>query len=69
MKMFKSEMFKSLNSMEKIKSPGNDGLSQKILWTLLGWDQNSFSASIYRAFLHQALCSSQKQAVIKMLDQ
>ena len=31
MKMFKSEMFKSLNSMEKIKSPGNDGLSQKIL--------------------------------------
>ena len=68
MKMFKSEMFKSLNSMEKIKSPGNDGLSQKILWTLLGWEQNSFSASIYRAFLNQELCSSQKQAVIKMLD-
>ena len=54
--------------MEKIKSPGNDGLSQKILWTLLGWEQNSFSASIYRAFLNQELCSSQKQAVIKMLD-
>ena len=62
------EVFKSLKSMKNNKSPGNDGLSKEFYECF--WDEikNPFLASIHRAFLNQELSSSQKQAVIKMLE-
>ena len=62
------EVFKSLKSMKNNKSPGNDGLSKEFYECF--WDEikNPFLASIDRAFLNQELSSSQKQAVIKMLE-
>ena len=60
-------MFKTLKSM-KNKPPGNDGLSKEFYEYF--WDEikKSFLASIHKAFLNQELSSSQKQAVIKMLE-
>ena len=64
----KDEVFKSLKSIEDNKSPGNDELSKEFYECF--WDEikNPFLASIHRAFLNQELNSSQKQAVIKMLE-
>ena len=64
----KDEVFKSLKSVEDNKSPGNDELSKEFYECF--WDEikNPFLASIHRAFLNQELNSSQKQAVIKMLE-
>ena len=55
-------------SMENNKSPGNDGLSNKLYECF--WDEikNPFLAFIHTSFLNQELSSSQKQAVIKMLE-
>ena len=62
------EVFKSLKSMENNKSPGNDGLSKEFYECF--WDEvkKPFLASIHKAFLNQELSTSQKQAVIKMLE-
>ena len=62
------EAFKSLKSMENNKSPGTDGLSKEFYECF--WDEikNAFLPSIHEAFLNQELSSSQKQAVIKMLE-
>ena len=62
------EAFKSLKSMENNKSPGTDGLSKEFYECF--WDEikNAFLPSIHKAFLNQELSSSQKQAVIKMLE-
>ena len=62
------EVFKSLKSMENNKSPGNDGLSKEFYECFWNEIKNPFLASIHRAFLNQELNSSQKQAVIKMLE-
>ena len=61
------EVFRSLKSMEKNKSPGNDGISKELYENF--WDEikNPFLASFHRVFLNQELSSFQKQAVIKML--
>ena len=60
-------MFKSLKSVDH-KSPGNDGLSKEFQECL--WDEvkKQFLVSIHKAFLNQELSTSQKQAVIKMLE-
>ena len=62
------EVFKSLKSMENNKSPGNDGLSKEFYECF--WDEikKPFLVSIHKAFLNQELSTSQKQAVIKMLE-
>ena len=54
--------------MENNKSPGNDGLSKEFCECF--WDEikNPFLASIHGVFLNHELSSSQKQAVIKMLE-
>ena len=61
-------MFKSLKSMDNNKSPRNDGLSKE--FDECFWDEvkKPFLASIHKAFLNQELSTSQKQAVIKMLE-
>ena len=62
------EVFKCLKSKENINSPGNYWFSKEFYECF--WDEmeKSFLASIHRAFLNQELSSSQKQAIIKMLD-
>ena len=54
--------------MENNKSPGNDGLSKEFYECFWNEIKNPFLASIHKAFLNQELSSSQKQAVIKMLE-
>ena len=62
------EVFKKSKSIDNNKSPGNDRLSKEFYKCL--WDEvkKPFLASIYKAFLNQELSTSQKQAVIKMLE-
>ena len=61
-------MFKSLKSIENNKSPGNNGLFKEFYECL--WDEikKRFLTSIDKAFLNQELSTSQKQAVIKILE-
>ena len=54
--------------MENKKSPGNDGLSKEFYECFWNEIKNLLLASIYRAFLNRQLSSSQKQAVVKMLE-
>ena len=62
------EVFQSLKSMDDNKSPGNDGLSkefQKCFWDEV---KKPFLVYIHKALLNQELRTSQKQAVINMLE-
>ena len=54
--------------MDTNKSPGNDGICKEFYECF--WDEvkKPFLASINKAFLNQGLSTSQKQAVIKMLE-
>ena len=54
--------------MDNNKSPGNDGICKEFYECF--WDEvkKPFLASINKAFLNQGLSTSQKQAVIKMLE-
>ena len=54
--------------MDTNKSPGNDGLSKKLYECFWGEVKKPFLTSIHKAFLNQELSTSQKQAVIKMLE-
>ena len=54
--------------MENNKSPANNGLSKEFYECFWNEIKNPFLTSIHRAFLNQELSSSQKQAVIKMLE-
>ena len=61
------EVFKSLKSMDNNKSPGNDGLSKEFYECF--WDEVKKTVfSLYKVFLNQELSTSQKQALIKMLE-
>ena len=62
------EVFKSLKSMENNKLPGNDGPSEEVYECFWNEIKNPFLASFHKSFLNQKLSSSQKQAVIKMLE-
>ena len=62
------EVFKSLKSMENNESHGNDGLSKEFYECFWNEIKKPFLTSIHEAFLNQELSSSQKQAVIKMLE-
>ena len=54
--------------MENNESPGNYGLSKEFYES--SWDEikKPLLASFYKPFLNQELSSSQKQALIKILD-
>ena len=62
------KVFKNLKSMESNRSSRNDGLSKEFYECF--WDEikKPFLASIYKTFLNQEWRTSQKQAVIKMLE-
>ena len=54
--------------MENSKSPGIDGLSKEFFECLWNEIRNPLLPCNHRAFLNQELISSQKQAIIKMLE-
>ena len=62
------KVFKNLKSMENNRSSRNDGISKEFYECF--WDEikKPFLASIYKTFLNQEWRTSQKQAVIKMLE-
>ena len=62
------ECFKSLQTFKKNKSPGNDGLSYEfhlIFWNVL---KNRFVECFNYAYTTKQMSSSQRQAVITLLD-
>ena len=64
----KTELLKSLKSMKNDKSPGNDGITKELYKFF--WDdiKNSLSDSIKKSFISGELSTSQKQAVIKLIE-
>ena len=54
--------------MENNESPGNDGLSKEFYECFWDGVKKSLLVSTHKAFLNQELSTSQKQAVIKMLE-
>ena len=64
----KTELLKSLKSMKNDKSPGNDGITKELYKFF--WDdiKNSLSDSIKKFFISGELSTSQKQAVIKLIE-
>ena len=63
-----SEFLKSLKSMKNDKSPGNDGLTKEFYETFWKEIKTLFSNSIRKFFLTEELSTSQRQAVIKLID-
>ena len=63
-----SEFLKSLKSMKNDKSPGNDGLTKEFYETFWKEIKTLFSNSIRKIFLTEELSTSQRQAVIKLID-
>ena len=63
-----SEFLKSLKSMKNDKSPGNDGLTKEFYETFWKEIKTLFSNSIRKSFLTEELSTSQRQAVIKLID-
>ena len=62
------ECFKSLNSFENNKSPGNDGLTAefyKAFWNIVG---DLMVSSLNYAYDHGELSNTQKQAIITLLE-
>ena len=64
-----TELLKALQSMKNDKPPGNDGITKKFYE--LFWDdiKNSLSDSIEKSFISGELSASQKQAVIKLIEE
>ena len=63
-----SALLKSLKPMKNDKSPGNDGLTKKFSETFWEEIKTPFSNSIRKSFLTEELSTSQKQAVIKLIE-
>ena len=63
-----SELLNALTSMDNDKSPGNDGITKEFyikFWEVI---KEPFFASIQQSFIVGGLSTSQKQAVIKLID-
>ena len=62
------ELFDALKGIPNKKSPGNDGLTKEFYETF--WDElkDSFINSIKLAYQKKALSTSQRQAVIKLIE-
>ena len=67
--MTEKELFIALHIMENNKSPGNDGLTKEFYITF--WDEVKapLLLPIEKAYLVKELSTSQKQAVIKLIDE
>ncbi|KAL9966672.1 hypothetical protein ACROYT_G024784 [Oculina patagonica] len=64
----RAECFEALNKFPNGKTPGNDGLTAefyKTFWYLLG---QQLTDSLNYSFEHGELSTSQKQAIIKLID-
>ena len=63
-----TELLKALKSMKNDKSPGNDGITKEFYEFF--WDdiKNSLSNSIKKCFISGEQSTSQKQAVIKLIE-
>ena len=62
------DLLDALKSMKENKSPGNDGLTKEFYETFWYDIKASFLSSIEHFFQKGELSSSQKQAVIKLLE-
>ena len=62
------ELFDALKGIPNKKSPGNDGLTKEFYETF--WDElkDSFINSVKLAYQKEALSTSQRQAVIKLIE-
>ena len=66
--MTQSEPLKALNSIDNDKSPGNDGITKEFyikFWEVI---KEPFFASIQQSLIVGELSTSQKQAVIKLIE-
>ena len=61
-------LLKALKSMKNDKSPGNDGITKEFYEFFWNDIKNSISDSIKKFFISGALSSSQKQAIIKLIE-
>ena len=62
------ELFDALQSMDNNKSPGNDGITREFyehFWDVL---KRPFISSISFSYLNEELGTSQRQAVIKLIE-
>ena len=66
--IIETELLKALRSMKNDKSPGNDGITKEFYEFF--WDdiKNLLSDSIKKSFISGELSTSQKQAVIKLIE-
>ena len=62
------ELLKSLTNMENNKSPGNDGLTKEFYVTFWKDIKDSFIKSIKESKRVKMLTSSQRKAIIKLLE-
>ena len=62
------ELFDALKGMPNNKSPGNDGLTKEFYETFWNELKESFINSINLAYQKKALSTSQRQAVIKLIE-
>ena len=63
-----NELFIALQSTENNKSPGNDGLTKKVYITFWNEIKTPLLLAIEKACLVKQLSTSQKQAVIKLIE-
>ena len=63
------ELLKALTSMDNDKSPGNDGITKEFYRTFWDTVKELLCASIQQSFLAGELSTSQKQAIIKLIEE
>ena len=63
------ELFEALKSMQNSKSPGNDGLSKEFYETFWEELKKPFMYAIQKSYNIKQLCVSQRQAVIKLVEE
>ena len=62
------ELLKALKSMPNDKSPGNDGLTKEFSETFWSEIKKTFSSCVIYSFDKRELCTSQRQAIIKLIE-
>ena len=68
-KISETDLFDFMKSMKNNKTPGNDGLTKEFYETF--WDElkTTVMKSVHQAFLTKILIISQRQAVIKFIEE
>ena len=64
-----SELLKGLTSMDNNKSPGNDGITKEFYIKFWNVVKEPLCASIQQSFIVGELSTSQKQAIIKLIEE